>query len=276
MQGGCVLQTAFTSPLLPNVPKQRLRTTGPTPQTFRTTSKVSARLVSDDSHSRGPVHLHNALLHVNERVVSSAAHVMDGLYGSNASPWRRLWLLEVVARVPYFSFLCVNHLAESLGLGSERVTHRLRAHFAEADNEAAHLAIMEELGGGERWADRFLARHIALVYFWANVLAYLVSPSLAYHFSELVERHAFLTYDKLLREREEELRYETPIPLMAHKYYSETVRDVRRIESMYDVIVAIRDDEASHADDLGRYSRESVGNVPWRGQGSQSRSERND
>lgn len=210
--------------------------------------------------------LHGALLSVNKRLVESAVRVVDRLYDGDASPWRRLWLLEVVARVPYFSFLCVNHLAESLGMGGEIVTARLRAHFAEADNEAVHLAIMEELGGSSRWADRFLARHIALVYFWANVFAYIVSPSLAYHFSELVEHHAFLTYDKLLRERELELKCEAPIPLIAHQYYADGEREPRIIESMYDVILAIRDDEAAHAEDLGRYSQESIGKVPWRGQ----------
>lgn len=166
--------------------------------------------------------------------------------------------------MPYFTFLCVNHLAETLGLGSDTVTARLRAHFAEADNEALHLAVMEALGGGECWSDRFVAQHVSLVYFWVGAVAYLVNPAAAYQFNELVEEHAAATYEKVLVEHEELLKKRAPVPLVAHEYYAVAAEKPRRVESMYDVIEAIRDDELSHADDLGRYSRESVGSVPWR------------
>lgn len=53
---------------------------------------------------------------------------------------------------------------------------------------------MESLGGDSAWFDRFVAFHSAIVYFWALILFYAVSPKYAYLFSELVEGHATDTY----------------------------------------------------------------------------------
>lgn len=202
------------------------------------------------------------ILQVNGALVGGALRAVDAVYGGDAGPWSRLWVLEVVARVPYFAFLCTLHLAESLGLGSHRVTQLQRAHFAEADNEAVHLAIMSELGGGSRWRDRFVAQHAAIVYFWVNIVAYVLCPSLAYSFSELVEDHAFQTYDGLLRKHEHYLKHVAPVPLIAHDYYTSRP-EARDVGNLYQVIEAIRDDEAEHAEDLAGYCGEFVGSVPW-------------
>lgn len=57
-----------------------------------------------------------------------------------------------------------------------------------------HLQIMESLGGDALWVDRFLAQHGAILYYWVLVGFFLLFPSLAYNFSELVEAHASDTY----------------------------------------------------------------------------------
>lgn len=44
--------------------------------------------------------------------------------------------------------------------------------------------------GDERWFDRFVAGHAAVVYYWILVVTYMVSPKTSYQFSELVEGHA--------------------------------------------------------------------------------------
>jgi len=56
------------------------------------------------------------------------------------------------------------------------------------------LQIMESLGGDQLWIDRFMAQHAAIVYYWILVLLFVVSPQLAYNFSELIEAHAVDTY----------------------------------------------------------------------------------
>ncbi|GAB4212343.1 MAG: alternative oxidase [Synechococcales cyanobacterium] len=172
-------------------------------------------------------------------------------------PYPRFYVLETVARVPYFAYLSVLHLYETLGWW--RKVDWLKVHFAESWNELHHLLIMESLGGGDQWIDRFLSRHVALLYYWIIVGIYLVSPRSAYHFMELVEEHAYKTYDKFLTEHEAELKA-TPAPEIALKYYRDgdlymfdefqtaQVPESRRptIDHLYDVFVAVRDDEAEH------------------------------
>lgn len=73
--------------------------------------------------------------------------------------YARFYALETIARVPYFSYLSVLHLYETLGLW--RRADYMKVHFCESWNELHHLLIMEELGGNKRYIDRFLAQHVA-------------------------------------------------------------------------------------------------------------------
>jgi ubiquinol oxidase len=89
--------------------------------------------------------------------------------------------------------------------------------------------------------------------------------STAYHLSELIENHAFETYDKYLTDHADLLKSK-PVPAIARKYYTEdnpflfdlfcTVKNkdengdfsARRpqLETLYDVFVNVRDDEKEH------------------------------
>ncbi|MGB7415855.1 MAG: alternative oxidase, partial [Thermosynechococcaceae cyanobacterium] len=172
-------------------------------------------------------------------------------------PYPRFYVLETVARVPYFSYLSVLHLYETLGLW--RKSDWLKIHFAESWNELHHLLIMESLGGASFWGDRLLAKTTALIYYWVIAGLYLVSPSSAYRFMELVEEHAYASYDKFLKAEAEMLKTQ-PAPEIAVQYYRDgdlymfdefqtTHRSEERrpqIDSLYDVFVAIRDDEMEH------------------------------
>ena len=134
-----------------------------------------------------------------------------------------------------------------------------KVHFAESWNELHHLLIMEELGGSQRWIDRFLARHVALLYYWIIVVLYLFSPGAAYNFMEMVEGHAYHTYDQFLQTNEAELKTQ-PAPQIAINYYRDgdlymfdefqtgQALAQRRppVNNLYDVFVNIRDDEAEH------------------------------
>lgn len=134
-----------------------------------------------------------------------------------ARPIPRFWFLETVARMPYFSYVSLLHLYESLGWW-RRSAEAKRVHFAEEWNEFHHLLIMESLGGDQRWADRFLAQHAAIVYFWLLVGLWFLSPSISYNFSELIEAHAVDTYEEFAHANEAALR-ELPAPAVAREYY---------------------------------------------------------
>lgn len=187
-------------------------------------------------------------------LVSILVFVINTVYRDR--PYPRFYVLETVARVPYFSYLSVLHLYETLGWW--RKADWLKVHFAESWNELHHLLIMEELGGAAYWGDRILARSVALVYYWIVVALYIVAPRAAYHFMELVEGHAYSTYNKFLQENEAALKAQ-PACAIALTYYRDgdlymfdefqTGRvSARRpiIDNLYDVFVAIRDDEQEH------------------------------
>uniref|UniRef100_A0A5B6ZC67 Ubiquinol oxidase n=1 Tax=Davidia involucrata TaxID=16924 RepID=A0A5B6ZC67_DAVIN len=192
---------------------------------------------------------------VNIILTDSVIKILDTLYHDRN--YARFFVLETIARVPYFAFISVLHLYESFGWW--RRADYLKVHFAESWNEMHHLLIMEELGGNAWWFDRFLAQHIAVVYYFMTVFMYALSPRMAYHFSECVESHAYETYDKFIKAQGEELK-KLPASEVAVKYYTgddlylfdefQTARvpNSRRpkIENLYDVFVNIRDDEAEH------------------------------
>jgi Alternative oxidase len=130
----------------------------------------------------------------------------------------RFFLLETVARMPYFSYITMLHLYETLGF-YRRSADVKRIHFAEEINEYRHLLIMESLGGDQRWWVRFMAQHSAIVYFIVLCTLWMISPSLSYKFSELLETHAVNTYGQFLYENKEELM-KLPPSVAAIEYYS--------------------------------------------------------
>jgi len=149
--------------------------------------------------------------------------VFDTFFAGEGREFARFYALETIARVPYFSYLSVLHLYETLG--KWRRAKYLKLHFAESWNELHHLLIMEELGGNDRFFDRFLAQHIAFGYYAVVILLYLINPVEAYNLNEDVEEHAFATYDEYLKENEEKLKG-LPAPQAAINYYVDG--DMRR------------------------------------------------
>uniref|UniRef100_A0A0A9FBK1 Ubiquinol oxidase n=1 Tax=Arundo donax TaxID=35708 RepID=A0A0A9FBK1_ARUDO len=192
---------------------------------------------------------------VNIFLTESVIMILDSFYRDRN--YARFFVLETIARVPYFAFISVLHMYETFGWW--RRADYIKVHFAESWNEFHHLLIMEELGGNSLWVDRFLARFMAFFYYFMTVAMYMLSPRMAYHFSECVERHAYSTYDKFLKLHEEELKG-LPAPEAALNYYlnedlylfdefqTARVPCSRRpkIDNLYDVFVNIRDDEAEH------------------------------
>lgn len=211
--------------------------------------------------------------------------IFDPLYAHDGNDldrdFARFYALETIARAPYFSYLSVLHLYETLG--QWRHPDYLKIHFAESWNELHHLLIMEELGGNSKFADRFVAQHVAFGYYWFNVVMYIANPVLAYAFMEHVEQHAYDTYDKFVDNHADVLR-ERPAPAIARKYYCggdlymfdefqtgerrvtyvgppggeenmidripNRERRRPRMDTLLDAFIAVRDDEGEHVKTL--------------------------
>ena len=132
----------------------------------------------------------------NEVTLNITVAIIDFLY--RGRDYQRFWVLEEIARAPYFAFLSVLHLKESLGLRGSEHLYLMKEHFAQTVNETEHLEYMESRGGNTYWVDRFFARHLVLIYYWVNVVYYWVAPKSAYHLSYEIEIHAAVTYAKYL------------------------------------------------------------------------------
>lgn len=191
-------------------------------------------------------------------------YLLDVVF-ENKNPFCRFFLLETVARMPYFSYITMLHLYETLGFW-RRSADIKRIHFAEEWNEFHHLLIMESLGGDQPYWVRFMAQHSALAYYIALCVLWAMSPTLSYKFSEMLETHAVDTYGQFVDENEEALKA-LPPSMVAVEYYTVGVSDpmfgeyqtasvsnpdrgVRKpgvnLKSLYDVFVAIRNDEGDH------------------------------
>jgi len=133
---------------------------------------------------------------LNSWFLNFTVGIIDSLY--RGRHFQRFWVLEEIARAPYFAFLSVLHLRESLGLRGPEHIYLMEEHFAQTLNETEHLEHMESRGGNTYWVDRFFARHLVLIYYWVNVVYYWLAPRSAYHLSYEIEIHAAETYAKYL------------------------------------------------------------------------------
>ena len=133
---------------------------------------------------------------LNTVVLDITVAILDFLYKGRDYP--RFWVLEEIARAPYFAFLSVLHFRESMGLRGPEHLYLMKQHFEQSVNETEHLEYMESRGGNLYFIDRFVAKHLVLIYYWVNVVYYWMAPRSAYHLSYEVEIHAAETYAKHL------------------------------------------------------------------------------
>jgi len=133
---------------------------------------------------------------LNKYVLDLTVAILDFLY--RGRDYQRFWVLEEIARAPYFAFLSVLHFRESMGLRGPEHLYLMKEHFEQSINETEHLEYMESRGGNAYFIDRFVAKHLVLIYYWVNVVYYWVAPVSAYHLSYEVEIHAATTYAKYL------------------------------------------------------------------------------
>ena len=133
---------------------------------------------------------------LNTFVLDTTIYILDFLY--RGRDFQRFWVLEVIARAPYFAFISVLHFRESLGLRGEEHVFLMKEHFYQALNETEHLEEMELREGNKYWIDRFFAKHLVLLYYWIMVAYYLINPINAYDINMKIEKHAYETYVKYL------------------------------------------------------------------------------
>ena len=153
-------------------------------------------------------------------------------------PIDRFWFLETIARMPYFSYVAVLHLYETLGWW-ETGSGLKKTHYDEEANETYHLRIMESLGGDSLWWNRFLARHGAVAYYIMLLVLFMLTPKYAFLFSELLELHAVDTYDEFCENNKELLSMMSPT--------IEAIDYLPNAENLYDVFMRISEDEYKHA-----------------------------
>jgi len=152
--------------------------------------------------------------------------IIDFLYQN--APIQRFWVLETIARAPYFAFVSVLHLKESLGLRDLSHYYLMKEHFAQTLNETEHLIEMEHRGGADRWVDRFFAYHLVLVYYWVLVAYYFIDPISAYHLNASIEYHATETYLEYLWEHPEDKKI-SEIAVDEMNHYIELTRAMEMV-----------------------------------------------
>uniref|UniRef100_A0A7S2GX78 Alternative oxidase n=1 Tax=Helicotheca tamesis TaxID=374047 RepID=A0A7S2GX78_9STRA len=228
---------------------------------------VMEEAVMEVKEVKVPEMMEEGIYNFNKILIDTVYNIICFLYPVTGGPrdFARFYVLETVARVPYFAYLSVMHLRETFGERKESNSERMRTHYAEADNELHHLLIMESLGGNSNIIDRTVAQTMAFFYYWYVIVIYAFNQPAAYHLSELIEDHAYNTYNGFLNEHAEKLK-NMPVPPIAQKYYVEdnpflfdlfcTVKDkddqgnfsARRptLDTLYDVFTNIRDDEREH------------------------------
>ena len=163
-------------------------------------------------------------------------YILDVIFKDK--PIDRFWFLETVARMPYFSYVAILHMYETLGWW-ELDSNLKRKHYLEEENEVHHLKIMESLGGNSKWWNRFIARHGAMAYYGVLLILFMTSPRLAYLSSELLEMHAVDTYTEFYESNASILK-NLPLTEEAMKYKPSAW-------NLYEVFRSIAEDEHKHA-----------------------------
>ena len=74
---------------------------------------------------------------LNSLVLKFSVDVLDYLY--RGGDYQRFWVLEEIARAPYFAFLSVLHFRESMGLRGPEHVDLMIQHFEQSINETSHL-----------------------------------------------------------------------------------------------------------------------------------------
>lgn len=158
---------------------------------------------------------------------------------NSGSAMQRLYVMEKVGRAPYLSFLSMLNLYEAFGLWRSSEALRV-AHAHQELSKFRRQRVIEQLGGDQPWTARFIAEHAALLAHTTIVHLWFLSPSLAYRFAQMIESHAFHTYDAFLEQNESALK------LMPLSSTSDT--DTKTAESnLYEMFSSFKEENSIHS-----------------------------
>jgi hypothetical protein len=142
MQSKLRTSTMFVS-LLDDTPSSPAPAPVPVPSSSSSSSFTTSTSMnnSTDLINDVPVIIPEAIVSLTEISVDIMKNILTIFFGDRH--YARFYALETIARVPYFSYVSVLHLYETLGLRNKDL---LTCHFNQSMNELMHLHIMEELG----------------------------------------------------------------------------------------------------------------------------------
>jgi ubiquinol oxidase len=150
----------------------------------------------------------------------------------------RAVVLETVAAVPGMVGGALQHLRSLRRLEDDKGW--IRTLLDEAENERQHLMTFVHIAKPNRF-ERLLILIAQGVFYNAFFLLYLISPRTAHRVVGYFEEEAVVSYTNYLEEIDAGRHENVPAPQIAIDYWK-----LKPGARLRDVVLAIRDDEASH------------------------------
>ena len=153
----------------------------------------------------------------------------------------RAVVLETVAGVPGMVAGMWNHL-RSLRRMQPDDRGWIKTLLDEAENERMHLMIFIEIAK-PNWFERMLVLFAQFVFWHFYFILYVFFPKTAHRMVGYFEDQAVISYTHYLEEIDAGRTPNTPAPKIAIDYYN-----LNSDATLRDVVIAVRADEAGHAD----------------------------
>ncbi len=155
--------------------------------------------------------------------------------------------VEIIARVPYYSWAAASFTLMTLFFASEEKALKYGdvARFSQfaQENETMHVVVISHLASLEKKAGfvrfSFIPMAFAFFYYWMSYILYLLNPKYSYQLNYMFESHAFEQYDWFLKLYEHELKNKK----CESKFLDWYGRFPR---SQYDFFLSVRNDEIIH------------------------------
>ncbi|OEU06599.1 plastid terminal oxidase-like protein [Fragilariopsis cylindrus CCMP1102] len=205
--------------------------------------------------------------------------------------YEHFYILEIIARVPYFAYLSCMHLQETFGsrYGNTDTTtdnnsknmnydntadqvriEKMRLFYAQADNELHHLLIIEDLLGlssGKKSLSNnnnedkkkkdhrtIIAHSLATIYYWYTVFVYLTHGKVVSDVPDIAYKYYDTDNQYLLN-----LLYSSSSSSKSSIQPNNDIRDNKQhkpLSNLYDVFMNIRNDEKEHYNTLCKLQQE--------------------